>query len=123
MPPRLLAEAEEEPVVRRSKRIEEQRRAQENLVNYALMSQVTLVQEPSTFAEAQEDERWVEAMGVEYNSIMKNHTWDFVDRPIKCKVIDTKWVYKARYKSDGNLEKYKARLVAQGFAKKEGYDF
>ena len=43
--------------------------------------------------------------------------------PHKRKVIDTKWVYKAKYKSDDNLEKYKARLVAQGFTQKEGYDF
>ena len=92
-------------------------------MNYALMLQVTSVQEPSTFAEAQEDERWVEAMESEHNSIMKNHTWDLMDRPTKHKVIDTKWVYKAKYKSDGSLEKYKARLVAQGFAQKEGYDF
>jgi len=55
-------------------------------------------------------------MESEYNSIMKNKTWDLVDRPTKRKVIDTKWVYKVKYKSDGNLEKYKARLVAQGFA-------
>ena len=71
---RLLAEVEEEPVVHRPKRIEEQRRNHENLVNYALMSQVASVQEPNTFAEAQEDERWVEAMESKYNSIMKNHT-------------------------------------------------
>ena len=37
-------------------------------------------------------------MEVEYNSIMKNHTWDLVDFPTKCKVIDTKWVYKVKYK-------------------------
>ena len=80
------------------------------------MLQVASFQEPNTFAEVQEDERWVEAMEVEYNSIMKNHTWDLVDCPAKRKVIGTKWVYKAKYKSDGSLEKYKARLVAQGFA-------
>ena len=40
---RLLAEAQEESTVRRSKRLEEQRRVQENLVNYALMSQVASV--------------------------------------------------------------------------------
>ena len=120
---RLLEDAQEEPTVRRSKRIEEQRRAQENIVNYALMSQVASVQEPNTLVEAQEDEKWMEAMWSEYNSIMKNHTWDLVDRPNKCKVIDTKWVYKVKYKSDGTLEKYKARLVAKGFAQVEGFDF
>ena len=65
----------------------------------------------------------MEAIRSEYNSIMKNHTWDLVDRPNKCKVIGTKWVYKAKYKSDGTLEKYKARLVAKGFAQVEGFDF
>ena len=54
-------------------------------------------------------------MEVEYNSIMKNHTWNLVDHPNKHKVIGTKWVCKAKYKSDGSLEKYKAKLVAQGF--------
>jgi len=118
-----LEEADEAPTLRRSRRIEEQQRAQENIVNYALMSQVLAVQEPTTIAEAQEDERWVEAMDLEYDSIMKNHTWDLVDRPTKRKVIGTKWVYKAKYKSDGSLEKYKARLVAKGFAQVEGFDF
>ena len=60
---------------------------------------------------------------MEYNSIMKNNTWDLVDRPTKHKVIGTKWVYKAKFKSDDSLEKYKAKLVAHGFVQKEGYDF
>ena len=38
----------------------------------------------------------MEAMKVEYKSIMKNCTWDLVDRPTKRKVIGTKWVYKAK---------------------------
>ena len=40
---------------------------------------------------AQEDDWWwVEAMKVEYNSIMKNRTWDLVDHPTKHKVVSTK---------------------------------
>jgi len=58
----------------------------------------------------------VEAMKVEYNSIMKNRTCALVDHPTKCKVIGTKWVYKAKYKYDMSLEKYKAQLVAKSFA-------
>ena len=65
----------------------------------------------------------MEAMKVDYKSIMKNHPWDLLDRPTKRKVIGTKWVYKAMYKSNGSLEKYKARLVAKGFTQKEGFDF
>ena len=34
-----------------------------------------------------------------------------------------RWVYKVKYKADGTLERYKARLVAQGFTQIEGVDF
>lgn len=65
----------------------------------------------------------MEAMQSEYGSVMKNNTCDLVDRPQKCKVIDTKWVYKAKYKSDGSLDKYKAWLAAKGFAQIKGFDY
>ena len=65
----------------------------------------------------------MEAMKVEYNSIMKNRTWDLVDHPTKHKAIGTKWVYKSKYKSNRILEKYKTQLVAKGFAQVEGFDF
>ena len=69
------------------------------------------------------DPNWKAAMQEKYDSIMKNQTWDLVDRPAKRKIIGTKWVWKAKYKSDGSLEKYKARLVAQGYSQVEGFDF
>ena len=34
-----------------------------------------------------------------------------------------RWVYKVKYKADGTLERYKARLVAQGFTQTKGVDF
>jgi len=34
-----------------------------------------------------------------------------------------RWVYKVKYKAYGTLERYKARLVAQGFTQTEGVDF
>ena len=79
------------------------------------MAHVMSIQQPNTLAKAQEDERWMEAMKVEYNSKVKNRTWDLVDCPSKRKVTSTKWVYKAKYKSNGSLEKYKAKLVPKGY--------
>ena len=80
------------------------------------------VKEPTNVEEALENPKWKAAMQLEYDSIMKNDTWQLVDRPSKRKVIGTKWVWKAKYNADGSLEKYKARLVAQGFSQVEGFD-
>lgn len=33
------------------------------------------------------------------------------------------WVYKNKYKSDSSLDKHKTRLVAKGYAQKEGIDY
>ena len=54
---------------------------------------------------------------------MRNDTWDLVILPKGKDVIDTKWVYKTKYKSDGTIDKYKARLVAKGYAHREGIDY
>ena len=59
----------------------------------------------------------------EYDALIKNGTWKLVDPPVGTKPIGCKWVYKNKYKSDGSLDKHKARLVVNGYAQKEGIDY
>jgi hypothetical protein len=43
--------------------------------------------------------------------------------PSQRKAIRCKWVLRKKFKADGSLDKYKARLVAQGFTQQLGIDF
>jgi hypothetical protein len=59
----------------------------------------------------------------EYNSIMKNDVWEAIPRPEGKSVVTSKWLYKLKHVVDGNIEKYKAHLVARGFSQVEGVDY
>ena len=52
-----------------------------------------------------------------------NHTWSLVPHQPNMNVIGCKWVYKAKLKPDGSLDRLKARLVAKGFSQVDGIDF
>jgi histone deacetylase 1/2 len=79
--------------------------------------------EPHTVDEALHDKNWKEAMDSEYMALMKNKTWHLVPPHKGINVIDSKWVWKKKYKADGSLDKYKARLVAKGYKQRYGIDY
>lgn len=58
----------------------------------------------------------------ECSSIMTNDVWEVVPRPEDRSVVSSRWIYKIKYATNGSVEKYKARFVAKGYAKKEGID-
>nr|GEU35726.1 zinc finger, CCHC-type [Tanacetum cinerariifolium] len=64
-----------------------------------------------------------EAIDDEIGSIMENNTWVLFDLPPYCKPLGCKWIFKRKMKFDGTIDKFKARLVIQGFRQKEGIDF
>lgn len=66
---------------------------------------------------------WREAMQKEFDALVKNNTWIFVPPSPQYKVISCKWVYKIKVKSSGDIERYKARLVARGFDQAYGINY
>nr|KAJ0185498.1 hypothetical protein LSAT_V11C900505250 [Lactuca sativa] len=82
--------------------------------------------DPKTFSEAMASRDvhfWKEAIQDEIDSITHNNTWVLLDLPPNCKALGCKWFLKRKMKVDGTIDKYKARLVIQGFRQKEGFDF
>ncbi|GJU46458.1 putative RNA-directed DNA polymerase, partial [Tanacetum coccineum] len=94
-----------------------------NSFNYCFATILNKFVEPSTYYDAVKDTRWVEAMNNEIEALIRNNTWTITDLPIGKKAIDNKWLYKIKYKSTGQVDKFKARVVAKGFSQKEGIDF
>ncbi|GKF06428.1 zinc finger, CCHC-type containing protein, partial [Tanacetum coccineum] len=64
-----------------------------------------------------------EAIDDEIGSIMENNTWVLSDLPPGCKPLGCKWIFKRKMKVDRTIDKFKARLVIQGFRQKEGIDY
>jgi len=52
---------------------------------------------------------------LEYRALVANDIWELVPTSSNHNIIGCKWVYKIKYCSDSSVEKYKARLGAQGF--------
>ena len=82
--------------------------------------------EPVTVEEATtcpDSSKWIQAMEAEMKSLKDNSVWELVDLPARKKAIGSKWVYKVKTGADGSTERYKARLVAQGFTQQYGTDY
>ena len=114
------------PIAIRSPRREIRKPARfEDMVAYAF----PVVEEgiPQTFLDANsspDKEKWKKAMDEEMQSLVKNHTWKLARLPKGKKEIGCKWVYaqKEGFPSKNDV-RYKARLVAEGYAQNEGIDY
>ena len=82
--------------------------------------------EPLTYADAMrspDKDKWLAAMREEIESHRVNGTWQVCALPPGKRAIGCKWVFRLKRNADGSIERYKARLVAQGFSQRPGFEY
>ena len=81
----------------------------------AFTTNLSRVSIPRDVHEALQLPKWLEAVNEEMKALFKNHTWEVIDLPIRKKPVRCKWVFTIKFKEDGSIERYKAKLVAKGY--------
>jgi hypothetical protein len=79
--------------------------------------------DPQYYGEAVGNPFWESATQEEYNSLLENQTWHLVPLPSRRKLVKCRWVYKTKSVADGQINRYKARIVAKGFQQVHGIDY
>jgi len=82
--------------------------------------------DPRTFEEAMvrsDAAKWDMACKDEIHNFQQMGVYDVVLRPKGRKVVGSKWVLRIKRGPDGQVQKYKARIIAQGFTQVEGLDY
>lgn len=109
----------------RSSRVWKPKYVDANYADTVLLSQCCVSRELKNLARLKRQKvmptKWQRSE--EISALKKNETWDLVPLPAGVKPISCKWVYKVKRKTDGSVERYKARLVARGFSQQYGIDY
>ncbi|GJT59864.1 retrovirus-related pol polyprotein from transposon TNT 1-94 [Tanacetum coccineum] len=82
--------------------------------------------EPKNIKEAMADSAWIESMQEELHQFDRLDVWELgelVDMPLCKNVINLKWLWKNKRDEENTVIRNKSRLVAKGYAQKEGIDF
>ena len=67
--------------------------------------------------------KWEEAIQVELKNLQDSGTWKLVKHPAGANIVDCHWVLCIKKNAAGEIEKYKAQLVAKGFTQIYGIDY
>ena len=82
---------------------------------YALLVTNNSDVEPPCFSQVVKQAAWRKAMGAEFDALQLNGTWSLVPARPRVKILPNKWVFKIKWRPDGSINRYKARLVVNGF--------
>ena len=81
---------------------------------------------PNTYEEAMASRfahKWKEAMDREMRELLERGTWETSTVPHGRKATRSRWVFTIKYKSDGTIERFKARFVVCGYSQVHGVDY
>lgn len=91
-----------------------------------MMKAMMAVTDPKSFKEAVagiDKEAWIEAMSSEMQSLIDHDVFELVPLPKGKKAISCRWHFRTKFKTSGEIDKRKARLVARGFLQQKGIDY
>ena len=86
----------------------------------------TLDEQASSFDQIMKSthrDQWLMAMKDEMKSITDQNTWELKPLPDGKKAIGSRWLFKIKRDSEGNIARFKARFCAKGFTQVAGIDF
>lgn len=112
-----------ENVLRRSNRERRKSKYLEDYAVLALHAEAFVENVPNFFEEIQDrddKEEWMHAIQEEVNALQQNDTWELVDLPVGKRPISCKWIFKIKRDNEGEIERYKARLVIRGNEQRQG---
>lgn len=115
-----------EPLVRRSSRVsvppDRYGFSSGNSVS-ALTAALSKFDIPTCYSHAVKHDCWQQAMNEEIAALEANQTWDIESCPSTVVPLGCKWVYSVKVRSDGRLDRYKARLVVLGNKQEYGVNY
>ena len=104
--------------------VEEQINAAEEVIASALCA--AEMEEPKTMNQAKKRPdavKWMKADQEEMDPLLEHDTWSLTKPALGRKVIGSKSVFKIKHDENGHAERYKCRLVAQGYKQAQGIDY
>jgi hypothetical protein len=79
--------------------------------------------DPESYVEAVGNPFWESATREDYNSLLKNQTWDLVPLPSVRNIFKFRWVYRTKSTMDGHISRYKSIFVTKVFQQVHGIDY
>ncbi|POM72295.1 Hypothetical protein PHPALM_11012 [Phytophthora palmivora] len=85
-----------------------------------------MLMEPQSVQEAlpaPDAEKWKKALEKEYKDLMRNNTWELVERPKNEKVLTSKWVFVRKKDAQGNVVRHRTRITIKGCQQRYGVNY